>query len=208
MTSLDHHLCGLPAHDDVSLAMVNISVVNAQEIVSQPLASFRDDVTSSSHWRIAINLGADELKYLDAVYLVTQIVGKITATAEQYSRLHVILNELFNNALDHGVLLLDSSIKHGPDGFEKYLQLREDRLRTLTTGSIEIEIGKVIIEGRNGVKIHLVDSGNGFDYSALEDAAQENIVQRQYGRGLKLTRSMVLKLVFSGKGNEVTAYYV
>jgi anti-sigma regulatory factor (Ser/Thr protein kinase) len=110
--------------------------------------------------------------------------------------------------LDHGVLQLDSSIKHGPDGFEKYLHLREDKLRTLTSGSIEIEIEKAIIEGHPGVRIHLVDSGSGFDYSAMQDATRENIVQGQYGRGLALARRMAHKLVFSGKGNEVTAYYV
>ena len=208
MSSLDHHLRGQPAHDDVSLAVVNISAVNAQAIIYKPVASSRGEVTSSSHWRIEISLGADELKYLDAVYWVTQVVGKITATAEHYSRLYVILNELFNNALDHGVLQLDSSIKYGPDGFEKYLQLREEKLRILAAGSIEIEIEKVIIEGHNGVRIHLVDSGNGFDYSAIEGATQENIVQRQYGRGLTLVRSMAHTLVFSGKGNEVTAYYI
>ncbi|MFZ2163251.1 MAG: SpoIIE family protein phosphatase [Sideroxyarcus sp.] len=208
MSSLEHHLNGQPAHDDVSLAMANISVVNFREVIGKPMGGDIDDVTSSSHWRIAITLGADELKYLDAVYLVTQVVGKITATAEHYSRLYVILNELFNNALDHGVLKLDSTIKHGPDGFEKYLHLREDKLRTLSTGSIEIEIEKVIIEGHNGVRIHLIDSGNGFDYSAIQRLAQENSAQRQYGRGLALAMSMAHKLVFSGRGNEVTAYYV
>ena len=208
MSSLEHHLRGQAAHDDVSLAMVNISVVNPQEELGKPLASSCDEVTSSSQWRIAISLEAEELKYLDAVYWVTQVVGKITATAEHYSRLYVILNELFNNALDHGVLQLDSSIKHGPDGFEKYLHLREEKLRTLTAGSIEIEIEKAIIEGHNGVRIHLVDSGNGFDYSAMQDATPENIVQGQYGRGLALVRSMAHQLVFSGEGNEVTVYYI
>jgi two-component sensor histidine kinase len=153
-------------------------------------------------------LGEAELKHLDAVTFVTQIVGKITASAEHNFHLYLILNELFNNALDHGLLQLDSSIKHGPDGFENFLQLREEKLRTLAAGSIEIEIEKVVIEGHNCVKIHLIDSGNGFDYSAIQDATRENIVQGQYGRGLTLARSMAYKLVFSGRGNEVTAYYV
>ena len=208
MRLLERHLGGQPAHDDVSLVMANIAVVNTQVELAKPLRASRDDAISGSYWSIAISLGADELKYLDAVYWVTQMVGKISATSEHYSRLYVILNELFNNALDHGVLQLDSSIKHGSDGFEKYLHLREEKLSTLTTGSIEIEIEKVIIEGHDGVRIHLVDSGNGFDYSSIEDLAHENIEKRQYGRGLALVRSMAHKLVYSGKGNEVTAYYV
>jgi hypothetical protein len=208
MNSLDSHLCGLPAHDDISLAMANIIVTNDQEQFTQTDVSSREDGTCGSNWRVAIRLGEEELKHLDAVSFVTQIVSKIAASAEHNFHLYLILNELFNNALDHGLLQLDSSIKHGPDGFEKYLQLREDRLRTLTRGSIEIEIEKVMIEGRNGVKIHLADSGNGFDYSAIQDATCGNVVQGQYGRGLTLARSAAHKLVFSGRGNEVTAYYV
>lgn len=208
MNSLDQHLCGLSAHDDISLAIVNISAKNEQEQFTRTDSSSSDGKASASSWRIAIRLGEEELKHLDVVTFVTQIVNKITAAVEHNFRLYLILNELFNNALDHGLLQLDSSIKHGPDGFEKYLLLREDKLRTLASGSIEIEIEKVSIEGRDGVRIHLVDSGKGFDFSAIQEAPRENMVQGQYGRGLTLVRSMAHKLVFSGKGNDVTAYYV
>lgn len=208
MRSLEQHLCGQHAHDDVSLAMATINVSNDDEIIPQTRNGSIDNAATNSYWRIAISLGKDELKYLDAVSLVTQMVSKITVTSEHYSRLYVILNELFNNALDHGVLQLDSTIKHGPDGFEKYLQLREEKLRSLTAGSIEIEIEKVVIEGRNGVRIHLTDSGNGFDYSRIQGTSLLDTRQNQYGRGLALARNMTHKLVFSGRGNEVTAYYV
>lgn len=208
MELLNHHLCGRPAHDDVSLAMVNIAVERDPEIRLQSGESSGDNAAARSNWQISISLGKDELKYLDAVSLLTQIISKISTTVEHSSRLYVILNELFNNALDHGILQMDSTIKHGPDGFEKYLQLREEKLRALTAGSISIEIGSEMIEGHHGVRIHLVDSGNGFDYSAFQNTSHDDIAQGQYGRGLALARSMVRKLVFSGKGNEVIAYYV
>jgi two-component sensor histidine kinase len=208
MSSLEQHLGGHPAHDDVSLALVNISLANAQESIPRNDSGTNDDAASSSHWRIAISLGADELKYLDAITLVSQIVGKIHVAAEHYSPLYVILNELFNNALDHGILRMDSTIKQGPDGFEQYLHLREDKLRALTTGSIDIEIENVMIEGRYGIKIQVADSGNGFDYSAIQDTSLKNAVLGQHGRGLALVKSMTHKLVFSGNGNTVTVYYV
>jgi serine phosphatase RsbU (regulator of sigma subunit)/two-component sensor histidine kinase len=208
MSSLGDHLGGRPAHDDISLALVNISLANVQESITRNDSGTNDDVASSSHWRIAISLGASELKYLDAITLVSQIVGKIHVAAEHYSPLYVILNELFNNALDHGILRMDSSIKHGPDGFEQYLHLREDTLRALTAGSIDIEIENVMIEGHYGIKIQIADSGNGFDYSTIQNTSLENAVLGQHGRGLALVRSMTHKLEFSGKGNTVTVYYV
>ena len=38
ISSLDHHLRGQPGRDDVSLAVVNISAVNAQAIIYKPVA--------------------------------------------------------------------------------------------------------------------------------------------------------------------------
>jgi hypothetical protein len=184
-------------------------MVNNHEEVFRQLPGSNDAADYSGNWRISIYLGVDELKYFDTITLVAKTVSKMHTTAEEhFSPLWVILNELFNNALDHGILRLDSSIKQGPDGFEDYLHLREEALRTLTAGSINIEIENVMIEGRYGVKIQMVDSGNGFDYFAIQDTSLEKTVLGQYGRGLALVKSMTYKLMFSGKGNEVTAYYV
>ncbi len=120
----------------------------------------------------------------------------------------MILTELFNNALDHGILQLDSSIKQGPDGFENFIRLREEGLRALDSGSIEIGIEKVQIDGRDGIRIHMIDSGIGFDYSAFQDATAREIAQGQHGRGIALIKSMAYRLEYAGAGNEVTVYYV
>jgi two-component sensor histidine kinase len=184
-------------------------MVNNQEALSRQLSGSSDAANSSGNWRIAIHLGADELKCLDAITVVSKTIGKIYTTADvHFSPLCVILNELLNNALDHGILRLDSSIKQGSDGFEDYLHQREHALQTLTAGSIDFEIENVMTDGRCGVKIHIVDSGNGFDYSALQNTSLEKAVLGQHGRGIALVKRMAHKLIFSGKGNEATAYYV
>lgn len=45
-----------------------------------------------------------------------------------------IIKELFVNALDHGLLGLDSNIKNGPDGFSNYVVERQKRLEAMTEG--------------------------------------------------------------------------
>jgi PAS domain S-box-containing protein len=204
--ALEHHLCGQPAHDDVSLAMVSISTLGNQaelacHLNAQRLAELDSD------WRIAISLGASELKYVEVVPLLTQIIARIHATHDHHSALFLILSELFNNALDHGILQLDSKIKQGADGFEKYLQLREERLRTLNAGKIDIEVDKVVLEGMYGVRIRVADSGNGFDYAAIQTDAMNQIEQAQHGRGIALVKSLAFKLEFAQRGNEVVAHY-
>jgi len=54
----------------------------------------------------------------------------------------MILSELFNNALDHGILKLDSSLKQHEEGMEKYFDERAKTLgqcggRTYSTASKE-----------------------------------------------------------------------
>ncbi|HCI13420.1 MAG: hypothetical protein A2063_02225 [Gallionellales bacterium GWA2_60_142] len=205
--SLRQHLQGSPAHDDISLALVSLSLQEETEGLACHL-SHSGVVETGSRWRLMFRLGEDELKYLDAVPLLTEMVGKIRAATEHHAALYVILSELFNNALDHGVLKLDSGLKHGAEGFERYLHMREERLNSLVRASIEIEIEKVMIEGRYGVKIRVTDSGDGFNHAALFAGIGDLPVLAQYGRGLVLVRGVAYRLEFEGKGNEVVAYYI
>ncbi|MDP2400569.1 MAG: SpoIIE family protein phosphatase, partial [Actinomycetota bacterium] len=135
IAGLESHLQGASAHDDVSLAMVGCGHGDEQGLLA---CAFQPNkvIEKDSDWRIAITLEASELKYLDVVPMITQVVSNIKATQSHHAALFLIMSELFNNALDHGVLQLDSSIKMGPDGFEQFLQMREMRLQALTSGKI------------------------------------------------------------------------
>ena len=207
IVELERHLQGQRAHDDISLVVVDIPAeVDIKALPIHPGSP--KTVEKSDDWRIAVSLGANELKYLDVVPLLTQIIAKIHVTREHHSALFLILSELFNNALDHGVLQLDSSVKQGHDGFDKFLQLRESRTRELSSGRIEIEIERVFIEGKQAIKIRVADSGSGFDYRALQAPAENQVKHTQHGRGITLMKSMTCKLEYAGKGNEVTAYYI
>ncbi|OGS90148.1 MAG: hypothetical protein A2061_05645 [Gallionellales bacterium GWA2_59_43] len=197
------HLDGCSAHDDVVVAMMKIAA-GASGVADARRPAGDREVVAGGDWRVAIRLEAGELKYLDVVPLMIHLLSKLHSVREHHSALFLILSELFNNALDHGVLGLDSGIKRGPDGFERYLQLRDERMQALDCGEISIEIDSVLAEGHPAVKIHVTDSGEGFDYRALQAAGGG----AQYGRGIVLTRSLTSRLEYLGKGNEVVAYYV
>ena len=203
---LDSHLAGRPAHDDISLAMVEIpTYLRAEPVAHAPIQVMP---AGGGNWKIEISLGAAELKYLNIVPMLTGIIEKIHIASEFAAPLFMILSELFNNALDHGILRLDSGIKHGADGFDKFLQLRDERLLALDNGKIDLEVEKVVIEGKYGVKIRVADSGKGFDYAAILADAENAVKRGQHGRGIALVESMAYKLEFAGNGSEVTAYYI
>ena len=209
MKGLDMHLAGKSAHDDISLAVINVQTSQRAEAVAPVHASSQAAATGGGKWKIEIRLGAAELKYLNIVPMLTGIIEKIHVANKFAAPIFMILSELFNNALDHGILKLNSGIKHGVDGFDKFLQMREERLQALGNGGIYLEIEKVVIEGKYGVRIRVADSGDGFDYAALLENAESRIKQSdQHGRGIKLVESMAYKLEFAGNGNDVTAYYI
>lgn len=199
----ESHLGGCRVHDDVVVAMMGIGA-GAPPVADSRRSGSGGEATGESDWRVAIRLGASELKQLDVVPLVVQLLSKMTSVKEHHSALFLILSELFNNALDHGVLGLDSGIKHGLDGFEHYLQLRDERMRMLERGEISIEVESAMIEGRPAVRVHVTDSGDGFDYRAMQAAGGG----AQHGRGIVLARSLVSRLEYFGQGNEVVAYYI
>lgn len=206
IAGMEAHLEGLPAHDDISLALVNIGY-EVEPIFTSQINPAKTAQTNGD-WHIAISLGAAELKYLDVVPLVTQIIAKIDATREHHSALFMVLSELFNNALDHGVLQLNSALKLEQDGFDKFLELREERLWALQNGRIDIDIRPLEIDHKQAVQIRVADSGSGFDHMARMSAPLDRPEDIPYGRGIALVKSVVYKLEYSGRGNEVTASYI
>jgi hypothetical protein len=116
------------------------------------------------------------------------------------------LTELYVNALDHGILQLDSSLKKGEDGFTRYFQQREHRLQSLTEGEIRISL-RLYTQHRGGyMVIQVEDSGHGFDINGV--VLQEVPGTLFSGRGIMLVRSLCKQLHYAHPGNKAEAIYV
>ena len=68
------------------------------------------------------------------------------------------------NALDHGVLGLNSSLKSDPSGFASYFEDREKKLKVLDSGYVKFDIAIKKSDRVRNITIQLEDSGDGFDY--------------------------------------------
>jgi hypothetical protein len=91
MHTLETHLGGASAHDDVSILMANIPLLQERKERSQKSGTSRGDVPEPGSWRMSIISSGIELRYLDVIGLVEQIAGQIRAAAKHYSQLYVIL---------------------------------------------------------------------------------------------------------------------
>ena len=139
------------------------------------------------------------------VSILTKFMTQVDGLMQHREDIFIILSELYNNALDHGVLKLDSALKSQPDGFLTYLTLRQERLEALEDGYIEFSLAHRMNANEGELVIHIKDSGEGFDYQHLTADMTKCLVSS--GRGFPLVSSLCKEMTYLGKGNEVRASY-
>jgi two-component sensor histidine kinase len=144
---------------------------------------------------------------MDVLPFLMEWVEQVNVDKEHRERIFLILAELLNNALDHGILELDSELKADPeDGFERYISERLARLAALETGFVEIEIEPVWQRDGEHLQLRVKDSGKGFNHEAML-RADISESQKRSGRGLPLLRDLCTTVTYLGNGNEVVVYY-
>jgi len=216
MAAIDAHLSGMPPEDDMTLLLIDCEKEAAPadhpaEAQAKPAVPAAPPASAAmhGHWHFQLQLDGRELGRLDVVPLLLDVASRFDAAQPCAGKLFVILSELYNNALDHGILRLDSRLKHSHDGLETWLLLREERLATLDRGEIRLTIEQFAESGRPWLRIRCRDSGPGFDVAAalakLEQQSLDHVDLRLHGRGLALVRQMTEHVGFSDTGNEVTA---
>jgi serine phosphatase RsbU (regulator of sigma subunit) len=165
------------------------------------LAHARDDSIE-----FHLTLHGSQLRQADPVPILINSIQETAGLHAHQRPLFTILTELYVNALDHGILQLDSSLKQGEDGFTRYFQQREQRLQSLTEG--EIRIGLRLYNRHRGgyMVIQVEDSGHGFD---IKDVVPQEVPGTLFsGRGIMLVRSLCKQLHYSPPGNKAEAIYV
>jgi two-component sensor histidine kinase len=154
-------------------------------------------------WSMNLILTESQLKHLDVVPFLMDITSSL-AVKQDDSTIFLVLSELFNNALDHGVLKLDSSLKDHENGMQDYYAERASRLQKLDTGQIEIDLERLESHYGSWLKIKFRDSGKGFDFESYNKSS--GYEERHHGRGLKLISSVCEYVEFQGNGSEVLVY--
>lgn len=134
---------------------------------------------------------------LDVLNQAMQIMQNSGLPRDLCQKAFTVMAELINNALDHGILHLDSKLKNDFEGFATYLALREERLNNLTN-SDQLTI-QIYTNSTTFIKISVEDSGSGF---ALSDSSADQ--QGLSGRGLGLVDAMCQTVERNAQGNRTT----
>lgn len=204
--ALDAHLAGRGAQDDLSLMLVHCYHQTAR---SPRIGGGTPRVLRhSGSWQVTMSLSADDIRNLDPVPTLMGVLSQFNRDKDHGSHIFLILSELYNNALDHGVLGLDSGLKAQSQGFERYLEERGRRLAALRDGTVDLEVTQQHRGGRTELVMRVRDSGPGFDHAAFMVSLESECSGKvPHGRGIRLVHSLCSALHYCAPGNEVIAYY-
>lgn len=191
-----------PQTDDLSLLEIRCDEAPVEEVQAPQLQNLQD---RTPRWSIEVNVGGCTLQKTDPLPILMSWLMAVKLPKGQRTFLYTVLTELVNNAIEHGLLGLDSSIKATPAGFAEYYVRRTQGLERLQGGYVVIRLEQVPAPGGRMIKVMVRDSGSGFDFHTVLSSLEGN--EKFSGRGIALVRSLCSSVQYKDVGNVVEAEY-
>ena len=205
--ALADHLGGASAADDVTLAVLDCGEeAKRREVrgnaVTVPHSILESKPTGpSGDWDLHLRIGAERLKQVDMVPILQSFLSRFDPIGALDQSTFVVLAELFNNALDHGLLEMDSRVKREHNGPQAYARERERRLAALRDGVIIVDLARRETVDGAKLRVRVKDSGKGFDLAAWNDDA--DALFRRTDRGIGLLEKLCESVQYGEGGTEI-----
>ncbi len=200
LTSVDEFCAGAAQSDDTTL----LEFCHKEEVEYPYDYDSKNECRVPSEWSMQFTIDISGLRQFDVLPYIMQGVNQLQPLECGRTSMHTVLTEMFSNALDHGVLKLDSSMKSTPHGYMEYYQEKQKRMENMQDGHLQISLHHEINdEGGGRLSMYIVDSGEGYDYQATGEC-DKNLFS---GRGLKIISQLCTEMRVLGRGNSIMAYY-
>ncbi|WP_415881659.1 SpoIIE family protein phosphatase [Neptuniibacter sp. QD72_48] len=195
--------------DDISLIDIPGSVT-ANDLKPITPCGIELDVNEASIldiWNWNLELQGGSLARINPVAQALSRLQESEGGGDQWHSVFSILTELYVNALDHGVLKLESSLKASPEGFAEYFSERERRLEALSTGAVSLYLQHTRFAHGGRLLVRVEDSGEGFDYEHWLQNEQTASVGQFSGRGIALVSDLCDSITYENGGTAVEVVY-
>lgn len=200
---LAEHTSGAMQKDDNTLVKLVCAVDSVPWGNAEALASRQR--AAAMTWKQMMEFDIDSLRHINPVPVMVNTLMEIQGLQNYRQDIFMIVSELFANALDHGVLALDSNLKDSPEGFMRFYALKEERLQQLQHGTVRLLFIHRPTEQGGRLIFKVSDSGKGFDWRGRSLALANNLGYS--GRGVRLVETLCSRVAYHGCGNRVTAVF-
>ncbi|MBK5375309.1 fused response regulator/phosphatase [Pseudomonas sp. TH43] len=192
------------ARDDVS--MVEVAMLDLAQV--SPTAPVYSDSGQSCplDWSVSFEFRGATLRRFNPLPYLLQLLLEVHGLRAQSGALHSVLAELYSNALEHGVLGLDSSLKRDATGFARYYEQRNARLDGLQDGYVRIHLQVKPVSNGGCLVIRVEDSGKGFDVERMMERPLDDV--RLSGRGVSLIRQLGRNASWSDQGRSACVEFL
>lgn len=195
----------LEAADDISWVLLDIPAVPALPAVPIPSVGATEPPLETGFFQLSCQINPKLLSPSDLAPRIIRYLQDQGMAELQCNTLSLALAEAITNAVDHGILGLDSVIK--TEGFEAYEVARQARFDSLEAGEVGLSIqlngtGHSKDLRVTSAEVKVWDSGTGFDWkNACGKGAEGN--QAPCGRGLVIINAISSQVVFTPPGNQI-----
>jgi len=203
LSALDTHTKDREQQDDITFVELDCNISDAQWMQATAKKVHKKLVALS--WKNSMEFHSSTLRHINPVPMVINSIMEIQGFIEHREAIFLIVTELFANALEHGLLGMDSKIKQSSEGFMQYYSAREERLAQLSDGYIKMSFNHQPTDAGGKLIIKMQDSGQGFDFSNVSSDLEQN--EQSFGRGISLLLNLCKEIEYSGNGNRVKAVY-
>jgi anti-sigma regulatory factor (Ser/Thr protein kinase) len=193
-----HNHSQSPVDDDLSILILDFPLLSSveQETVEAELEY------SQLPTQLSVCFNAQLLREITVMNEVRGVLqGLIGGT--HLDLICTALSELFSNAIDHGLLELDSELKQQDDGFFLYYQQYQKRLSQLDNEKwITLKVS--FRPQQKEVELQIEHNGKGFEHSQiLSDVEADDT----FGRGISIVQGLCHSVEYTKEGRCATAVY-
>ncbi len=191
------------ARDDVS--MVEVSLLESMQVHGAAPVYSDSGQSCPLDWSASFEFRGATLRRFNPLPFLLQLLLEVHGLRPQSGALYSVLAELYSNALEHGVLGLDSGLKRDATGFARYYEMRAARLEALQDGFVRVHL-QVQPQGEGGqLVIRVEDSGKGFDVARIMERPLDHV--RLSGRGISLIRQLGRNASWSDQGRSASVEF-
>jgi len=202
--SLQEHARTDTYNDDVSICLVDPKLVFVNTPLSESERHREHTVQSAINafsWQL--ELRGTQLMQCELPPLCHDFLQKMGVDQQRCQKIFTVIAEMVSNALDHGVLGLDSRIKEQEDGFLQYFLAREERMKELGEQDfLRVHLQWEPDSDLGSLTIIVEDSGAGYETPTSND---DNPNFTFSGRGLRLIRQLSAEVEIIPPGNQIRA---